>query len=208
MHARQWLLSVLAVAALSAPWARSGAAAQSPPAGPPAAAAPAPAPAAKPPAARPPAAAPAPTPAAPTAAPNAPPAAPATAGAPAPFGFDDVQHMAQQLSTHAYVDHQTPLPDSLTRLSYDQYRDIRFVPDRALWRNQALFEVQFFHRGFTYRRRVNINEVDPDGSVQPVQYDPADFDFGKTRTAAQPARGPWLRRLSRALPPAAARLQG
>jgi glucans biosynthesis protein len=88
--------------------------------------------------------------------------------------------MAQQLSTHAFVDHQTPLPDSLTRLSYDQYRDIRFVPDRALWRNQALFEVQFFHRGFNYRRRVNINEVEPDGSVQPVQYDPADFDFGKT----------------------------
>ncbi|HTT05288.1 MAG TPA: glucan biosynthesis protein [Steroidobacteraceae bacterium] len=190
MHARQWLLSVLAVAALSAPWVGPSAGAQSPPAGPPAAAAPAPAakapagkaPAAKAPAAKPPvaaAAAPA-APAAPNAAPSARPAGPATAGAPAPFGFDDVQRMAQQLATHPYADHQTPLPDSLTRLSYDQYRDIRFVPDRALWRNQALFEVQFFHRGFTYRRRVNINEVDPDGSVRPVQYDPADFDFGKT----------------------------
>jgi len=91
-----------------------------------------------------------------------------------------VQRLAQQRASRPYADHQTALPDSLTRLSYDQYRDIRFVPDRALWRNQALFEIQFFHRGFTYRRRVNINEVDPDGSVQPVQYDPADFDFGKT----------------------------
>lgn len=184
MHVRQWLLSVLIVAASSAPWGRQTAGAQSSPATHPGATAPthAPAPAPKAPAAkaqRP--AAPAPTPAASGAAPNAPPAAaPAAATAPAPFGFDDVQHLAQQRASRPYVDHQTPLPDSLNRLSYDQYRDIRFVPDRALWRNQALFEVQFFHRGFTYRRRVNINEVDPDGSVQAVQYDPADFDFGKT----------------------------
>jgi len=91
-----------------------------------------------------------------------------------------VQRLAQERASHPYADHQTALPDSLNKLTYDQYRDIRFVPDRALWRNQALFEVQFFHRGFTYRRRVNINEVDPDGSAHPVQYDPADFDFGKT----------------------------
>ncbi len=96
-----------------------------------------------------------------------------------PFGFDDVKRLAQQHAARPYQDRDPALPESLTRLSYDQYRDIRFLPDRALWRNQSLFEVQFFHRGFTYRRRVNITEVDTDGSVHPVLYDAGDFDFGK-----------------------------
>ncbi len=71
------------------------------------------------------------------------------------------------------------MPDSLAKLNYDQYRDIRFRPDQALWRNQALFEVQFFHRGFTFQRRVNISEVAPDGTLHPIAYNSADFDFGK-----------------------------
>jgi len=95
------------------------------------------------------------------------------------FGLANVQRLAQQLASQPYVDRSSPLPASLANLTYDQYREIRFRPDRALWRNQALFEVQFFHRGFTYTRRVNITEVEPDGMLRPVQYDPSDFAFGK-----------------------------
>jgi glucans biosynthesis protein len=96
--------------------------------------------------------------------------------------------MAQQRAGQAYQDNPAPLPDRLKNLTYDQYRDIRFLPDHALWRDQGLFEVQFFHRGFTYQRRVNISEVDADG-VHAVGYDPADFDFGKSpRPRNLPAR--------------------
>lgn len=175
MHARQWLLSILSVVALSAPLGAQTVGAQPAPA------------AAQPPAA---AARHGPTTrhtrpaaraaAAPAAAAATPAAAAAGRSAPAAFGFDDVQRLARERAAHPYVDRQAPLPDSLTHLTYDQYRDIRFVPERALWRDQALFEVQFFHRGFTYRRRVNITEVAPDGSLHPVRYDPADFDFGRS----------------------------
>ncbi|HEX4024057.1 MAG TPA: glucan biosynthesis protein [Steroidobacteraceae bacterium] len=96
------------------------------------------------------------------------------------FGLENVQRLAQQRALQPYVDHSSPLPASLAKLTYDQYTGIRFRPERALWRNQSLFEVQFFHRGFTYTRRVNITEVEPDGMLQPVQYDPSDFDFGRT----------------------------
>jgi glucans biosynthesis protein len=103
---------------------------------------------------------------------------PTAPAAPPAFGFEDVQRIARQRAAADYQDRSTKLPDSITKLSYDQYRDIRYRPDHALWRNQALFEVQFFHRGFAFSRQVNINEVGSDGMAHPINYDPAQFDFG------------------------------
>jgi periplasmic glucans biosynthesis protein len=104
---------------------------------------------------------------------------PALPTAPPAFGFEDVQRIARQRSAEPYQDRSSRLPDSIAKLNYDQYRDIRFRPDHALWRNQALFEVQFFHRGFAFSRQVNLTEVGTDGMLHPISYDPAAFDFGK-----------------------------
>jgi glucans biosynthesis protein len=99
---------------------------------------------------------------------------------PAPrFGFESVQRIAQQRAGEAYHDHSGKLPDSLARISYDDYRNIQFRAEQALWRHQALFEVQFFHRGFAYDKRVNVTEVGDDGVLRPVKYDPSQFEFGK-----------------------------
>jgi glucans biosynthesis protein len=95
------------------------------------------------------------------------------------FGFETVQRLAQQRSDEAYRDRSSKLPDSVAKLSYDDYRTIQYRPYNALWRNQAMFEVQFFHRGSTFDRRVNVTEVAPDGELHPVNYSPAQFDFGK-----------------------------
>jgi periplasmic glucans biosynthesis protein len=95
------------------------------------------------------------------------------------FGFDNVQRFAQQRADEAYRDQSTKLPDSIAKLSYDDYRTIQFHADNALWRNQAMFEVQFFHRGSSYDRRVNVTEVAQDGSLRPVNYSPSQFDYGK-----------------------------
>jgi glucans biosynthesis protein len=95
------------------------------------------------------------------------------------FGFDNVQRFAQQRADEAYRDQSTKLPDSIAKLSYDDYRTIQFRADNALWRNQAMFEVQFFHRGSSYDRRVNVTEVAQDGSLRPVNYSPSQFDYGK-----------------------------
>jgi glucans biosynthesis protein len=69
------------------------------------------------------------------------------------------------------------LPAVLANLTYDQYRDIRFRPASALWHGQALFEVQFFHRGYRVRQRVNVYEVTPAGAAL-VEYSPRLFTFG------------------------------
>ena len=43
-------------------------------------------------------------------------------------------------------------PAELAALTYDQYRDIRFRPDHALWRSESLpFELMFFHLGASSR---------------------------------------------------------
>ncbi len=99
------------------------------------------------------------------------------AAAPA-FGYETVQRLAQQRADQGYQEPNDRLPESLSKLGYDGYREIRFRPESALWRNQALFEVQFFHRGSTYDKRVNISEVTAEG-VTPIRYDAAQFDFGK-----------------------------
>ncbi|HVS76063.1 MAG TPA: glucan biosynthesis protein G [Steroidobacteraceae bacterium] len=94
------------------------------------------------------------------------------------FTFATVQRLAQQRAARPYHIRSTPLPRALATLTYDQYRDITFRPGAALWHGQSMFEVQFFHRGFNFDRRVNIYEVLPSG-VRSVAYNPSMFEFGR-----------------------------
>ena len=53
------------------------------------------------------------------------------------------------------------LPRQIAKLTYDQWRKIRFRPDKSLWRNDAgRFEVQFFHPGFTFLEGVSVSLID------------------------------------------------
>src|SRR5690606_39311557 len=71
----------------------------------------------------------------------------AVPGLAAAFTFADVTARAQQLAARPYQP-PAPIPQWLHELSYDQWRDIRFRPEHALWRGEGLpFEVQFFHPG-------------------------------------------------------------
>ena len=69
----------------------------------------------------------------------------------------------------------------MRELDYDQLRDIRFKPERALWRSEKLpFEVMFFHPGRTFQQPVRINTIEPAG-VRPVAFDPSLFDYGHNK---------------------------
>ena len=95
-----------------------------------------------------------------------------------PFTFETVQKLAQDRASKPYRERSSNLPDVLAKLGYDEYRDIRFRRTSALWYDHAMFEVQFFHRGFTFDRRVNIYEL-VGNQVRAVPYNPAMFEFGK-----------------------------
>ena len=95
-----------------------------------------------------------------------------------PFNPQTVRQLARELSQKAHRPSDLALPAELKDLSYDQYRTIRFLPDHALWRNDRLpFQVEFFHRGFFFDKRVDIFEVDQ-GQVRRIAYSPNMFSFG------------------------------
>ena len=100
------------------------------------------------------------------------------------FGFEDVAREAQALARQPYADRQATLPAELAALTYDQYRDVRFRPERALWRADGLpFELMFFHLGKFQTHAVRLHEVGPQG-VRKIGFDAADFDYGKNRLDA------------------------
>ncbi|MGD8971264.1 MAG: glucan biosynthesis protein G [Desulfobacterales bacterium] len=83
------------------------------------------------------------------------------------FTFEDVVAKAKELAAQPFQDPKDSVPDFLLKATYDQWRDIRFEPDKSLWRSENLpFEVQFFHLGFLYDRPVKINEIDAEGLAE------------------------------------------
>ncbi|MEO8153730.1 MAG: glucan biosynthesis protein G [Rhizobacter sp.] len=97
------------------------------------------------------------------------------------FGFDDVAERARHLATQPYAAATAQLPAELKDLSYDQYRDIRFNPEKALWRKEGLpFELMFFHLGKFQTQPVAINEV-VGGEARHTGFDKQDFNYGKNK---------------------------
>ena len=77
------------------------------------------------------------------------------------FELEDVARRARQLAQEPFHDPRGQVPDWLLKLTYDQWRDIRYRPDDALWHDRRLpFEVQFFHPGSYHNRIVTVNVVD------------------------------------------------
>jgi periplasmic glucans biosynthesis protein len=96
----------------------------------------------------------------------------------AAFDRSIVRQLARDAASKPYKAPDTRLPDQFKNLDYDHYRQIRFLPERALWRGENLpFEVQFFHRGFFYAPRVDIYEVN-NGQASKIAYRRDDFSFG------------------------------
>lgn len=94
-------------------------------------------------------------------------------------GFESIQSRARDLANKPYV---APNPDSLpawmNKLTYDQYRDIRFNPDQALWAAEKLpFRAMFFHPGYLYHEPVILNEFTSTHQQQ-IRLAEAYFNYG------------------------------
>jgi glucans biosynthesis protein len=101
------------------------------------------------------------------------------------FGFDDVAEQAKLQAQRPYQVVSRKPPAELQALSYDQYRDIRFRPERALWHPENLpFELMFFHLGKFQTEPVRINEVTP-RETRHIRYRSVDFDYGKNKLSPQ-----------------------
>jgi glucans biosynthesis protein len=94
-------------------------------------------------------------------------------------GFDNIQSRARDLANKPYA---PPNPESmpawLRKLTYDQYRDIRFNPNQALWATENLpFRAMFFHPGYLFREPVALNEF-TSSHQQQIRLAEAYFNYG------------------------------
>lgn len=109
-------------------------------------------------------------------------AQPAPSAEPQPprFGFDNVLARAKELAAVPYEAGPT-LPEALAKLDFDQWRDIRFRPERAFFaQGGSPYRMQMFHPGFLFTRPVVVNIV-RDGMATPVPYAANLFDYGKVK---------------------------
>ena len=104
--------------------------------------------------------------------------------------LDDVATRAKALADRPYQgpprsDDEGAVPDWLVGISYDDWRDIRFRPEEAVWRgSNSRFEAQFFHPGLFYDRTVEVHVVDAEG-IRPVPFSPSLFDYGRNDFASR-----------------------
>jgi glucans biosynthesis protein len=106
--------------------------------------------------------------------------APAGAGAPdGPFTRSTVVDIARALAKQDYVPPRNDLPDPIKNLTYDQFRDIRFNRDMAIWTKENLpFRLELFHRGLYYKDEVDIATVSQ-GVARHLAFSPTLFNYGK-----------------------------
>ncbi|MGC4029453.1 MAG: glucan biosynthesis protein G [Steroidobacteraceae bacterium] len=111
-------------------------------------------------------------------------AAPGAAGAPSKeeaaagsFSGADVVDLARKLAAAPPRARGTVTP-GLEQLTYDQYRDIRFRIDQALWTSDGLpFRLDVLPAGFVYTAPVTVSIVD-NGNVMPLVPSPQMFELG------------------------------
>ena len=94
-------------------------------------------------------------------------------------GFESIQSRARDLANKPYVAaNPNALPAWMNELTYDQYRDIRFNPNQALWATEKLpFRAMFFHPGYLFREPVTLNEF-TSTHQQKIRLAEAYFNYG------------------------------
>jgi glucans biosynthesis protein len=96
----------------------------------------------------------------------------------APFEANTVEELARGLAKEAFVPPQENFPEPWASIGYDQFRDMRFRRERAIWHGERRnFELHLLPTGWLYKYPVAINIVE-DGIARPLQPDNALYDFG------------------------------
>ena len=113
---------------------------------------------------------------------------------PVPFSFDILTQIARAQAAAPFVAATRPA-GFLGALDYDDYRRIRFRPDRARWAEIAApVHVHAFHTGWLFGDPVQLFEVtrDAEGLIAaPMLFSTADFDYLDDLADRLPADAQW-----------------
>ena len=97
------------------------------------------------------------------------------------FDYNALKNRAQNLAAAPYQASDRTLPEELSRLNYDDMRNMRFDPKSAIWRMERLpFQLQFVHRGGSQNGRITVNSVE-DGRVGPIPFSKNLFNYSQAK---------------------------
>lgn len=93
--------------------------------------------------------------------------------------YADVVKKAENLSKRPYKPVSSEVPPFLQKLTYDQYRDIRFDRSKALWSDLNLsFQIQFLHPGFIFNKTITLYETES-RQTHRIGFSSSLFNYGK-----------------------------
>ena len=101
-------------------------------------------------------------------------------GSSRPFDFASLKEMAGTLAKTAWGGAPGPLPDTLAKLTPQAYNSIQYDAAHSLWNNleDRQLDVQFFHVGMGFRRRVRMYSVDPTSrEAREIHFRPELFQY-------------------------------
>lgn len=77
------------------------------------------------------------------------------------FSPATVVDLAKRTAAAAYLPRKLDGSPALQQLTYDQYRDIRFKPEAAIWRNEQVpFRIELLPAGFLFQQATTISVVE------------------------------------------------
>jgi glucans biosynthesis protein len=96
------------------------------------------------------------------------------------FDYAWVKGKARTLASDEYKPFDEELPWTIRDLSWDDYQELRYKKDKALWaKDERSFRAEFFHLGLFFKAPVQMAEV-IDGKVKPISYSTSNFDYGES----------------------------
>jgi glucans biosynthesis protein len=104
-----------------------------------------------------------------------------------PFAPKDVLKLAEDLASKDFERPVLEAPEPFNALNAEQYRDIRFRTEQALWQSERIgVEVHLLPRGWIYETPVEIRVVE-DGQARRLTADSRMFSFGQKIPSAPEA---------------------
>ncbi|TCK03082.1 glucan biosynthesis protein [Marinobacterium mangrovicola] len=95
------------------------------------------------------------------------------------FSYAWLKGQAQQSAQGPYYSHKGQLPEALKGLSWDDYQQLSYNKDEALWRDDknVRFRGELFHLGLYFDTPVQIHRL-KEGESSPVEYSSSLFSYG------------------------------
>ena len=91
------------------------------------------------------------------------------------FDYEQLEALAAERASQPHQQPSIPDNSPLHRLGYDDYRQIQFNPEAAIWPDRP-FQLQLFLPGFLHTTPVRIHLIES-GEVQPLPFDGRLFQF-------------------------------